>query len=103
MAVTEHMLGNSGNMTLLSKKLSERLKALGMTKYRLAKESGVAESTVINIINGKRKASEDVLRRFSAVSGLGFSYEQLYSFQALGHMSPRQIMAIKKTLAEEMS
>lgn len=45
------------NQKSLALEMINRLKARGITQYRIAKETGISESYICLIANGKRKGS----------------------------------------------
>lgn len=87
-------------MNQFGKRLSEHLGSIGMTKYRLAKLSGVPESSVINIANGKRAATDDVLMKFGQVADLKVGFETLKSWRLLDDYSPQMILQAYEILAQ---
>ncbi|WP_343724082.1 HigA family addiction module antitoxin [Herbaspirillum huttiense] len=52
----------------------EFLKAMGITQYRLAKEIGVSQLRISEIVNGKRAVTADTDLRLARFSGLSDGY-----------------------------
>lgn len=89
-------------MSYFGSKLSEHLNGIGLTKYRLAKLSGIAESSVINIANGKRRPTDDILAKFAAVSELNLALDTLRGWRALDDYSERDLMEAIKAQYESV-
>ena len=68
----------------------------GQTKYRLAKDSGVAESTVINIANGKVRPSDSNLEKFAQVGWLNVPLEKLQGWRMIDEYGPEVVLRTAK-------
>ncbi len=83
---------NRGAMSYFSDFMTEHLKKHGMTKYRLSKESGVSESLVINVVNGKRRPTDEVIQRFASVEALGLSEATLKTWRVVDEIDPEVVL-----------
>ncbi len=64
--------------------LTKRLRqSEGKTKYRLAKDSGVSEPSVVSITNGKLRPSDRALIAFASVEWLGVDLQTLMAWRAI--------------------
>lgn len=89
-------------MTFFSDMLTKKLAEVDGTKYRLSKDSGVQEATVINITNGKRRPTEEHLERFASVKWLSVSLAELKAWKMLDEYSSEEIQVALR-LSKEMS
>ena len=81
---TNPLVGNKiKGVRFFGTQLTEHLGRIGMTKYRLAKESGVPESTTINIANSKRRPTDDNLEKFASVPGFDVPLVDLKAWRAI--------------------
>lgn len=80
-------------MAYFAARLMQQLKEKQMTKYRLAKLSGVSESVLIKISNNQRRATDDVLRKIAAVPDFGVNYDTLCGWRALDELSDDALLA----------
>ena len=78
-------------MTYFGEQLTDQLLKTGLTKYRLAKLSGVPESSVINITNSKRRPSDDILEKFAGVEKLSLTLDDLRAWRALDDYGPEAL------------
>jgi transcriptional regulator with XRE-family HTH domain len=62
-----------------------------ITAYKVALEVGLDPTYVTNIFKGRKHGTPETIRRLSASSLLGLSYEQLRSWQVLSHIEPSVI------------
>lgn len=75
-------------MKNFGERLEAHLASIGMTKYRLYKESGVSESNVNNICKSRRRPTDRILSKFAKSQSLGLSYNQLLAWRALDDYAP---------------
>jgi transcriptional regulator with XRE-family HTH domain len=76
------------------------LDAIGMTKYRLHKLSGVSEPAVVSIANGKRRATDDVLPKFA--TALGLPEVVLKSWRIHDEYTAAEILSAAKELPKHL-
>lgn len=68
-------------------KLRSLLNARGWTEYRLAKESGLSESTIANIF--KRRTVPSVTTLAAICSGFGITLAQFFAENEAVELTPR--------------
>lgn len=66
----------------------------GLTAYRLARETGISEAHVYNVLNGKREATDDVLERIAP--HLGVSLAELLARRDVSALGPQGMERIKR-------
>lgn len=82
-------------------RLKEVRERIGMSQYRLAKVSGISQSTISDIENGKMSPSVDTMYRLCSALGVTlsefFSDEQPSS-DRISRLTPEQRQALDKFL-----
>jgi predicted transcriptional regulator len=88
-------------MSFFGNKLTALLQEIGMTKYKLAKDSDVPQSSVINISNGKQRATDDIINKFASVKELGVDKDTLVAWRAVDEL-PKSVLKKALELSEGM-
>lgn len=82
----------------------EFLGPMGITAYRLAKETGIPQTRISQILKGKRGISADTSIRFAKFFGLSEQYwiklQNLYDVEAEKRVKEKEYNKIKKNELE---
>lgn len=89
-------------MTHLSDKLMDRLAQLGMSRYELAKRMGLTPSAVLHISSGRRRPTDELLRKIAEVEVLELTYVQLLAWRALDDYGPEALALAFQELHPEL-
>jgi addiction module HigA family antidote len=79
--------------------LEDFLKSLGISQYRLAKEIGVSESTVSDVVNGRRGVTADMALRLARYFGISAQFwlnlQEMYDIEEAERKIGKQIQKIR--------
>jgi len=70
-------------MSNFTERLESHLAKINKTPYWLWKESKLSQTVVYNVVSGKRTPTDEVLKAFAGVEGLGLDYETLVSWRVV--------------------
>lgn len=69
-------------MPLFGELLSKCIESAGLSPYRLALEARIDGPSLNRVLNGKRRPTDDILKKLADVKQLGITYEQLRVMRA---------------------
>lgn len=82
-----------GSMATFGERLRELRKSKGISQERLAEMIDYQRTNLVNIELGKKKASEEVLKKLADVKELGVPLELLKAWQMIDAFGPETILA----------
>ena len=88
-----------GDKSYFAQRLTQHLQMIAMSKYRLSKLSGALESAIINVTNGKRRPTDDLIRKLANVPQLRLSYDTLRAWRALDEWTPNELLLAVREMA----
>lgn len=88
-----------GDKSYFAQRLTSHLQMIAMSKYRLSKLSGALESAIINVTNGKRRPTDDLIRKLANVPQLKLSYDTLRAWRALDEWTPNELLLAVREMA----
>lgn len=95
----------SFNMLTMSKfgvYLTQACEEKGTTPYQVAIDVGLPQSTMSQIVNGKRKAKEDHLRKIATSTVLNVPYHRLIVWKAIDQFGPDILEGVQQYIKEEV-
>jgi addiction module HigA family antidote len=79
--------------------LEDFLKPMEISQYRLAKEIGVSESTVSDVVNGRRGVTADIALRLARYFGVSAQFwlnlQEMYDIEEVERKVGKQIEKIR--------